>query len=114
VLEKSANQSLGWVKFWTPKDDWYYLTPDERQEYWDAYERVTAQVIANGAKLLGTYKCRGESPWFRFEVWEFPDISELIAYSNSLEAIGHFQYFEEQNTVGRKYERVKDAKSWIV
>jgi hypothetical protein len=114
MTNNTATKPLGWVKFWTPKDDWYYLSSDDRQKYFDDYEKVVSQALEKGAVLIGTYKCRGQSPWLRFEVWEFPEISILIEFSNSLEDIGHFQYFEEDNTVGRKYVRSRDPNSWVV
>jgi hypothetical protein len=105
---------IGWVKFWKPKDDWYYLEPDERQVYLNAYIRAVEKAKFAGARLLGTYKCRGQSKWARFELWEFPDIQSVTNLTNELEEIGHFQYFAEDNTVGRRYERDANANSWII
>ncbi len=107
-------QPIGWVKHWTPKDDWYYLQPDERRSYLESFAQVVARAQGRGARLMGTYKCRGQSKWARFEVWEFPDLQILIDMSNELEAIGHFQYFAEDHTVGRRYERTGDPESWVL
>jgi len=105
---------IGWIKFWKPKDDWYYLRPEERQVYFDGFKRAISRAESRGARLLGVYKCRGQSPWARFEVWEFPDLQVLIDLTNELEEIGHFQFFAEDHTVGRRYERTGDARSWVV
>ncbi len=113
-MSDTSTQPLGWIKLWKPKDDWYYLEPSERQAYLDAFANVIAGATEQGARLIGTYKCRGQSPWARFEVWEFPDLQVLIDMSNELEEIGHFQFFAEDHTVGRRYERRGDANSWVI
>jgi len=108
------SKAIGWVKFWKPKDDWYYLESDERQLYLDGYAKATNRAQLAGARLLGAYKCRGQSEWARFELWEFPDLQNIIDLTNDLEEIGHFQYFAESNTVGRRYERNMDAEGWAI
>ena len=113
-MSDTSTQPLGWIKFWKPKDDWYYLPPAERQTYLNNFAKVVARANERGARLIGTYKCRGQSPWARFEVWEFPDLQVLIDLSNDLEEIGHFQYFAEDHTLGRRYERVGAADSWVI
>lgn len=113
-MSNNAPQPLGWIKYWKPKDDWYYLTPAERQTYLDAFAEVVDRTVKKGGRLIGTYKCRGQSPWARFEIWEFPDLQLLIDLSNELEEIGHFQYFAEDHTVGRRYERAGQADSWVI
>jgi hypothetical protein len=113
-MSDPSAQPLGWVKFWKPKDDWYYLEPGERQAYLDSFAKVVAYATERGARLVGTYKCRGQSPWARFEVWEFPDLQILIDLSNQLEEIGHFQYFAEDHTLGRRYQRTGHADSWVI
>ncbi len=114
AMNETENEPIGWVKFWKPKDDWYYLDPATRQSYLDAFTRVTTSAIERGARLLGTYKCRGQSSWARFEVWEFPELQVLIDLTNDLEEIGHFKYFAEDHTVGYRYERAGDAHSWVL
>jgi hypothetical protein len=114
AMNDAINQPIGWVKFWTPKDDWYYLEPAERNAYFDGYAEIIDRVQGRGARLIGTYKCRGQSTWARFEVWEFPDLQVLIDLTNDLEEIGHFQFFAEDHTVGRRYERSADPGSWVV
>lgn len=113
-MSDSSSQPLGWVKFWKPKDDWYYLDPLERQTYLDSFAQVVARTTERGGRLIGTYKCRGQSPWARFEVWEFPDLQVLIDLTQDLEQIGHFQFFAEDHTVGRRYERIGDPGSWVI
>jgi hypothetical protein len=110
----TSDQPLGWVKFWKPKDDWYYLEASERQAYLDGFAQAVARATERGAHLLGTYKCRGQSPWARFEIWEFPDLQVLIDLTNDLEQIGHFRFFAEDHTVGRRYERAGSADSWVI
>jgi hypothetical protein len=108
------SEPIGWIKFWKPKDDWYYLESTERQAYLDAYANVVARASEQGARLVGTYKCRGQSQWARFELWEFPDLQAVVDLTNALEEIGHFQYFAEENTIGRRYERRGDPQSWVI
>jgi len=109
-----SKQAIGWVRFWTPRDDWYYLEPSERATYLQEFAKVTARFTERGARLIGTYKCRGQSAWARFEIWEFPALQMLIDMSNELEEIGHFQYFAEDHTVGRRYDRVGSTESWVI
>ncbi len=106
--------AIGWVKFWKPKDDWYYLEAAARAAYLDEYRRLVAQATAQGARLLGAYKCRGQSSWSRFEVWEFPDVQSIIDHTNRLEEVGHYQYFAESNSVGRRYEKAGTPESWVL
>ena len=110
----AETQKIGWVKFWTPKDDWYYLDKKERERYLEAFEQAANDARKAGAQLVGVYKCRGQSEWMRFEVWEFPSLEQIVDFTHSLEAIGHYQYFEEDNTVGRKYERTGSKSSWVI
>ncbi len=107
-------QKVGWVKFWTPKDDWYYISNDERQTYLTAYAKAVDEAKTTGAERVGTYKCRGQSEWMRFEVWEFAKLEDVIQFTRVLESIGHYQYFEEDNTVGRKYEKSGEIDSWMI
>lgn len=113
-MNDTAQRPIAWVKFWKPKDDWYYLDPSERETYLNAYTELVNTVTEEGARLLGTYKCRGQAKWARFEVWEFPNLQMIIDLTNDLEEIGHFQYFAEDNTVGRRYKREGDANSWVI
>jgi hypothetical protein len=105
---------IGWVKFWKPKDDWYYLPADQRQAYLNAYEQVADVAQAGGARLVGAYACRGQSTWSRFEFWEFATLQAVIDFTHALEEIGHYQYFAESNTVGRRYEKRGRAESWVI
>jgi hypothetical protein len=107
-------EPIGMIKFWKPKDDWYYLSPADRKVYLDSYANVVRRAEKSGAKLLGSYKCRGQSTWARFEVWEFPDLRDIIDFTNNLEEIAHFRYFAEENTVGRRYEKLNDPTSWVI
>lgn len=113
-MDDALRDPIGWMKFWKPKDDWYYLEPTQREAYLKAWDTVVERATEEGARLLGVYKCRGQSSWSRFELWEFPDLDTLVRFSNNLEEIGHYQYFAEDNTVGRRYERVGDASSWVI
>jgi hypothetical protein len=113
-MDVSHQAPVGWVKYWKPKDDWYYLDPAARQTYLDAFNHVIQKALQRGARLMGTYKCRGQSPWARFEVWEFPELQGVIDLTNDLEEIGHFRYFAEDHTVGSRYERTGEANSWVI
>ncbi len=110
----AEKQKIGWVKFWTPKDDWYYLTETERESYIAQFDQAVTEARDGGADLIGVYKCRGQSEWMRFEIWEFPSLDDVIAFTRTLESIGHYQYFAEDNTVGRKYERIASRDSWVI
>jgi hypothetical protein len=114
VSAEAVEQPVGWVRFWSPKDDWYYLDPAERSVYLEGHDRALERAIACGARLLGVYKCRGQSRWARFEAWEFPSLDVLLDLTDDLEEIGHFQYFSEDRTFGRRYDRRGDPESWVI
>lgn len=111
---KIMSEPIGWMKFWKPKDDWYYLDPADREAYLKAYTDLVIEAEEKGARLLGAYKCRGQSKWARFELWEFPTLQAVVDFTNKLEEIGHFQYFAEDNTIGRRYERTGTPDSWVI
>ena len=111
---KQKQEPIGWVKFWKPLDDWYALSTPEREYYYNHYQSLAQHVVDQGAQLIGTYKCRGQSDWERFEFWEFPKLEMLIEFTNGLEEINHYLYFAESATFGRRYDRFFDAQNWVV
>ena len=103
---------LGWINFYNPTDDWYYLEEQEKSIYLQQYNKVVEHVKSKGAQLLGSYKCRSNSEWSRYEVWEFPSIEIIVEMNNQLEEIGHFQFFEENHVMGRKHKKfTEDSKT---
>lgn len=106
--------TIAWVKFWRPTDDWYALNEQGREQYLTDFHRTVEQAKAEGAELIGVYKCRGQSEWLSFEVWEFPNLDQIIKFTEALDRIGHYQYFKEDRTAGRKYERVGSKSSWVI
>ena len=99
------NNCLGWINFYNPTDDWYYLEEQEKTIYLQKYNKVVEHVKSKGVQLLGSYKCRSNSEWSRYDVWEFPSIELIVEMNNLLEEIGHFQFFEENHVMGRKYKK---------
>lgn len=114
MVNHDNEQPLGWIRYYTPKDDWHYLSVDERDRYLTDFKHLVDATCQKGARKIGTYKCRGQSPWMRFELWEFPSITLLIEFSNELESIGHYQYFEEDHSVGRLYDPDYSPNHWTV
>jgi hypothetical protein len=114
MISTDTKAPLGWIKFWTPKDDWYALDAKAREKYLDGLKTVEDRALSLGGRLIGTYKCRGQSSWARFEMWELPNLQALIEITNELEQIGHYQYFSESNTFGRQYMREGDPDSWVI
>ena len=103
---------LGLINFYNPTDDWYYLEEQEKSIYLQKYNKVVEHVKSKGAQLLGSYKCRSNSEWSRYDVWEFPSIEIIVEMNNQLEEIGHFQFFEENHVMGRKYKKfTEDSKT---
>src|SRR5712692_6730390 len=109
-----TSEPLGWVKFWKPTDAWYYASKEERGRYLAQQAEIMAQAEATGARRVGSYKCRGQSSWPRFEVWEFPNLETLVQMTERLESIGHYLYFAESNTVGRRYTSAPAPESWVL
>jgi hypothetical protein len=109
-----TEKTIGWVRFFKPVDAWYGLNPDQRQAYYRSYQALIEQAQTKGAKIIGTYRCRGQSRWERFETWEFPDLDVLIEFTSGLEEMDHYLYFEESNTFGQKYQRQYEPSTWVV
>lgn len=107
-------RTIGWIKFWRPTDDWYALEDQERERYLTDFQQAVEDVKAQGAELIGVYKCRGQSEWLSFEAWEFPDIDLLMEFTNTLDRIDHYLYFQEDRAVGRKYQREGSKSSWVI
>ena len=101
--------SLNWINFYNPTDDWYYISENERKTYINKYNEIIKYVKNNGGKLIGSYKSRSNSEWSRYEIWEFPSVEMIVEMNNQLEEIGHYQYFEENHVIGRKY--IKDIRA---
>ena len=109
---KKMNNSFNWLNFFNPTDDWYYLTDKERKKYLVNYLKIVEATKKKGAKLIGSYKCRSNSEWARYDIWEFPSIEIIVEMNNELEEIGHFQFFEENHVLGRKYRKFnKDSET---
>ncbi len=104
--KENMKNCLSWINFYNPTDDWYYLKEKDKTTYLQKYAQVVEQIKSEGAKLLGSYKCRANSEWSRYDIWEFPTIDIIVKMSNQLEEIGHYQYFEENHVMGRKYNKI--------
>ena len=90
------------IKFFSPKDCWYYLDDKEKIDFIKLYRKENDEFIEKGAELIGTYVSRANSDWSRYEIWLFNDIENNISYSNILEEIGFYEYFVVQNLLGFK------------
>ena len=90
------------IKFFSPKDCWYYLDDKEKIDFIKLYDKKNDEFIEKGAELIGTYVSRANSDWSRYEIWLFNDIENNISYSNILEEIGFYEYFVVQNLLGFK------------
>ncbi len=99
-----AGQPLGWINYWKPKDDWYYVPQDRREQLLIEWERIRRIAAAQGANLQGTYECRASTPWARVSLWEFPDLEVMIGMVDALSDAGYYQYFTEENAFGRRTE----------
>ena len=109
------NNSLNWLNFFNPTDDWYYLTDKEWKKYLGNYLKIVEATKKKGAKLIGSYKCRSNSEWSKYDIWEFPSIEIIVEMNNKLEEIGHYQFFEENHVLGRKYKKFnKDSENKLL
>ncbi len=95
---------IGWINFWKPKDEWYYLAPDERRRLLAAWEAIRGHAGARGARNLGSYECRASTAWARVALWEFPNLETLTDMVDALSDAGYYQYFAEENAFGRRTE----------
>jgi len=95
-------EALGWVNFWKPKDDWYYLPREERVRLLQQWDDIRQQAVAQGAIRIGTYECRASSAWARVSTWEFPSLELLTGMVDALSDAGYFEYFAEENAFGRR------------
>ena len=95
-------QPLDWISYWKPKDEWYYLPRNKREELLERWEGIRREAISQGARQLATYECRANTRWARVSVWEFPDLGLLRNMVTELEEAAYYQYFAEHNAIGRR------------
>lgn len=100
-----AAPTFGWINFWKPKDEWYYLPAAERDGLLARWEAVRQAAIARGAVRLGDYECRASTAWARVSLWEFPDLRVLTEMVDGLADAAYYQYFAEENAFGRRTAR---------
>lgn len=95
-------EPLGWVSFYKPKDDWYYLGRAAQEELLRSVSAIRDKAVSRGARRIGSYKSRGQTSWARFDLWEFPALDVLTDMVADLEEAGYYQYFAESNSFGRR------------
>jgi hypothetical protein len=95
-------EPLGWISYWKPKDEWYYLPRDKREELLEQWEEIRQGAITRGAQRVGNYECRANTRWARVSVWEFPGLELLRNMVTELEETSYYYYFAEQNAFGRR------------
>jgi chlorite dismutase len=99
-----GGELIGWVSFWKPKDEWYYLPLDERERLLGEWGTIRAAAVGQGATQFGTYECRASTAWARVSFWEFPDLGVLTEMVDALSDAAYYQYFAEENAFGRRTE----------
>lgn len=97
-------ERIGWINFWKPKDEWDYLSRDDRERLLREWNAIRGSAAAQGANHLGTYECRASTSWARVSLWEFPALDILISMVEALSEAGYYQYFAEENAFGRRTE----------
>lgn len=91
---------LAWINFWKPKDDWYYLPSDRREELLSRWEAIRASAVSQGGKQLGSYECRANTSWARVSLWEFPNLEVLTSMVSELADAEYYRFFAESNAFG--------------
>ena len=99
-----AAERIGWINFWKPKDEWYYLSRDERERLMGEWEAIRTAAKSEGARQLGTYECRASTAWARVSLWEFPELDVLTRMVEALADAAYYQYFAEENAFGCRTE----------
>jgi hypothetical protein len=99
-----ASERIGWINFWKPKDEWYYLARADRERLIGEWEAIRAAATEAGATRLGTYECRASTAWARVSLWEFPQLDVLTRMVDALAGSAYYQYFAEENAFGRRTE----------
>ena len=95
-----APETLAWINYWKPKDDWYYMPRRRREELLQQWKAIRDSAIDQGGRQLGTYECRANTSWARVSLWEFPNLEVLTSMITKLEDAGYYQYFAENNAFG--------------
>ncbi|MFN8662971.1 MAG: DUF6616 family protein [Thermomicrobiales bacterium] len=98
------SERLGWVNFSRPRDDWYYLSPADRERLLDTWQQIHAAAEAAGAQRFGVYEVRASTRWARLAVWEFPDLRVLTGMVDALSDAEYYRYFAEENAFGREID----------
>ena len=97
-------ERIGWINFWKPIDEWYYLSRDDRERLMGEWEAIRAVATSAGANRLGSYECRASTAWARVSLWEFPRLDVLTRMVDALADAAYYQYFAEENAFGRRTE----------
>lgn len=95
-------EPLGWISYWRPKDEWYYLPHSQRDELLEQWQAIRQEAISRGARRVADYECRADTRWARVSVWEFPELEVLRGMVTELEEASYHRYFAEHNTLGRR------------
>jgi hypothetical protein len=99
-----GDERIGWINYWKPKDEWYYLPRDDRERLLHEWNAIRAAAAAGGANQFGVYECRASTSWARVALWEFPSLDALTTMIDALSEAGYYQYFAEENAFGRRTE----------
>jgi hypothetical protein len=100
----SEDVVIGWVNFWSPKDEWYYLPAGRRTELLAQWQVIHEDVFARGARRLGSYETRASTAWARVSLWEFPSFELLMEMVDRLGDAAYYEFFSEENAFGRRTE----------
>ncbi len=92
--------TYGLVEFWKPRDNWYDLTPEEKNRFLDGIRENIATLSAKGVKRLGIYRCRGFGDWDGMAFFECPDAESVEAVAEGSESHDWYHYFEGNNIAG--------------
>jgi hypothetical protein len=95
---------IGWINFWKPKDEWYYLSREDRERLMGTWDAIRTAAMDEGASRLGSYECRASTAWARVSLWEFPDLAVLTSMVDALADAAYYQYFAEENAFGWRTE----------
>ena len=95
-----VSRGVAWINFWKPKDDWYYLSHDEREKLLSRWNNIRTAAVIRGANSLGTFACRANTDWARVSLWTFPDLTVLTELHDELSDARYYQYFAEANSFG--------------
>ena len=97
-----------YVELWNVTQEWMNLSKDERREFFEKAKVELQQLQQAGVENLGWAMNDEHTPYrsdYRYmAVWKMPSEEYVKKLEESVEAMGWYKYFSQQNSRGKIME----------